>query len=238
MKVKIVANELLDSSIEYISLVKHAATRVPFRILKAETEEVEMRNARREQLLADRRNPRVQRSTHVEIAKAAQRASDIGVAAVFAKDTSEMDAQAGRYSGDPLQANSDASRTAGENGSIYRRLDEIRRLLEQIGQALTSERLASELQKLEVAQARLQKAEQGLMFRLSNAFRGGDLDWLERQGEEMVNRNAALMADARLNRLDESLAPSRNVGGIEKADGDRVLDSAYDSGIGVQRKYR
>ena len=236
MKVRVLANELLDSDISFVSLVKNGAIRSPFKILKND-EEMEMtrhRNARREQQLAARQNP-VRRNTFAELRKASQRAADVGCA--FLKDTDEMDPQPGRYGADPLQANRDEERGAAENHSLHERLAEIQALLRAIGQALAATTLGSEIAKLETAQARLEKAEAGLMFKLSNAFRGGDLDWLERQGEEMVNRNAALMADARLNRLDESLAPSRNVGGIEKADGDRVLGSAYDSGLGVTGKY-
>lgn len=36
MKVKVLANELLDSNIEFVSLVKHGAIRSPFKILKAD----------------------------------------------------------------------------------------------------------------------------------------------------------------------------------------------------------
>lgn len=36
MKIKIVANELVDGEVEYVSLVKHGANRSPFKIMKAE----------------------------------------------------------------------------------------------------------------------------------------------------------------------------------------------------------
>lgn len=39
MKVKVVANELVDTDIEMVSLVRHGANRVPFKILKAEDDE-------------------------------------------------------------------------------------------------------------------------------------------------------------------------------------------------------
>lgn len=236
MKIKVLANELLDSNVQFVSLVKHGAIRSPFKILKEE--DAMKRNARREELLA-RRTPQP-RNTLAEIHKATQRASDVGVAAVFAKDTADQDPQPGRYGFDPLQANTDATRTAGENASVYERLSEIRRLLEQISQALTSERLASEVQKLETARARLRKAERALEIRVSNAFRGGNLDWLEDQGRRMVAANEALLADHRLNELDESLGVSRHAtSGIQKADkGDTVLDDALASGMGVQRTYR
>lgn len=39
MKVKVVANELLDTDIEMVSLVRHGANRVPFKILKSEDPE-------------------------------------------------------------------------------------------------------------------------------------------------------------------------------------------------------
>ncbi len=36
MKIKIIANELVDGEVEYVSLVKHGANRSPFKIVKAE----------------------------------------------------------------------------------------------------------------------------------------------------------------------------------------------------------
>lgn len=36
MKIRLVANELVDGEVEYISLVKHGANRSPFKIIKAE----------------------------------------------------------------------------------------------------------------------------------------------------------------------------------------------------------
>lgn len=234
MKIKVLCNELLDSSIEFVSLVKHGAVRSPFKILKAE--EVRMRNERREQLLA-RRNPRGWIPPQ-PARKSALRAADVGCAAIF-KDEFFEDENANRHGRDNLQANKPAERGFWENfsamGDHFR---QVIAMLRATGQSDAAQALEQAMSNIAAA-GTVTKQEEALLFSIANRFRGGGLDWLEQQGQMMIDRNAALIADSRLSSLDESLHVSRNTNsGIEKTEkGDRVLDDAYDAGMGVQRRY-
>lgn len=246
MKVKLVANELLDSSIEFISLVKNGAIRAPFKILKEESEMAKARNERREALLAKREQPRIVGSNFQQARLNAQRAADIGTQAVLkagiSGDTDVMDEQPNRYGADPLQANTSSERGTAENQAAdLGRLREIISMLRTIGQDRTADAMEAFLNAI-VAGRQLTKADEqvfdNVLLAARSAFRGGDLDWLEREGQGMQDRNRELISDRRLSSLDESISAKPRDAGIEKSDQDDVMNSALDSGLGVSGKYR